>query len=287
MKKIFGIVFLVFFSVMYISSVNASTEKVLQSGKTYKLDMNGGKAEKVKISFDDGWRKGKNHQKANWKLYVNNKKVSSYSFEGGSDSCIQAYYLDVDVSDKYHEILVISRIVNGISVDVRIIRYYKNNKVKTIKQTQEGFSGEPRSVFYRSCGGNNHISFLADTPFHNNCFGLNYCILDMVVDRNLMSFSNNSTYDLGASPYGGSYEYKLNRSMTLYRDENGLEKKAVVRNGTVFHTLKIRPVSRTASTHWGIWSIYVKIETQSGETGWIYFPASDSNKFLVSVPLWG
>ena len=108
-----------------------------------------------------------------------------------------------------------------------------------------------------------------------------------------MAFLNRNIYDL--EKQRGS-EYRLNRSMYLYGDEFGNSKIKTLNKGTVFTTIQVRPVSKVVSGQNGEhWDLFFKITTSTGETGWIYFPNSaqisygynNSNRYLVTIPLWG
>ena len=288
MKKVIRIVLLFVLIVAYSTIVKASDVRQLKTGKTYNLDLNGGKKEKVKVSFSENRKK----DRGTWNLYVNKKKVYSYTIKG-NEPFVDFYYLDVDKSDKYHEFLFISKTVNSWLEDSRVIRFYNNKKVKALPLVQGAFAGKIRRIYFASSDGDGRISFYMDSPFINMNSGFYHCLVSAEVGSNNMAFLNRNIYDL--EKQRGS-EYRLNRSMYLYGDEFGNSKIKTLNKGTVFTTIQVRPVSKVVSGQNGEhWDLFFKITTSTGETGWIYFPNSaqisygynNSNRYLVTIPLWG
>ena len=258
--------------------VSAASLKKLQTGKTYSLDLNGGAKEKIKVTYQkSGWKREK------WKLYVNNKVVATYSFKDPYEASVDVYYLDVNKSDKYHELLIISTGVNSLLDDMRIIRYSNSKSVKKIRGKQKDFKGRVGRLSPVSCDGKNKITFYLDTPFFNGTFGCYLARVTGTVSGTTFSFSNASSYPLKTKDPDHPNNYELYRSMKLYKNAN---KKTVLKTlsaGTRFTPTSFKPVNPRSQS--GRWSAYVKVKTTDGKVGWLYFP-NEGYKYLSQMPAW-
>ena len=277
------------------TSAHADGTRKLTAGKNYRLDLNGGKKETIKVTLSETKNNHYGEWYGKWKIYINKKMVESYTISD-IDHSIEIIYLDINQSDKFHEIMIKSIGNNLWLDDLRIIRYYKQGKVEVIKLKKNTYPFSPSRLDFIANDGNNHLTFLLDTPFYNAYFGLYNCMVDAEVKNEEICYLSSDTYELKV-PNLVLPLYKLNRSMNLYNDPSETNRIGSLVRGTQFTALSIKPVDPLPGsfpgTHWGM---FVKIAAQTGENGWLFFPNSATvshtgssyyNRFLDYVPGWG
>lgn len=280
MKRSILFLLTVAFIISGLSSVYAANIKKLKVGTTYKLDLNGGNRESVKIELFKG-----NYEGATWYLYVDGMKAARFKC---NEICwgIQPYYVDVNKKDKYKEIIVMTEGNNYGFIDARIVRYCSNKIVKVIP-----LKDYVRNMRLASCDGNNNLYFWMDTPFINYKFGSYYCKVRGYVSSKKIVLKKQKKYTLEVPNMGLSYNrksYELKRSMKLYKTASRKSVKQTLKPGTKFSALEIKPSKSKFWDYNSIGDVYVKVKTTSGKKGWLLFPGSSSGKsYLVLTPGWG
>ena len=270
--------------------VYAKDGKLLNANTTYNLQLNSNKKLKVMYKFHDGSSNGKSY----WNLYIDGKSVYKFSYKGDDENSVNVFYIDVDKKDKYHELLIICSGLNLSYINANIVRYNSSNKIKRIPFKTNSFKG---SFYSTSCRaypfveyeGDKVITMMADTPFLNAHFGNYRCKVKAIVKKTQVNIKNESKYKLldisGALNRTNGY-YELKKGMALYKTSSKKKVKKKLSAGTRFSASQIKPDTKAGN----YWSLYVKVKTTSGDTGWLYFPGTEQageTEYLTYKPGWG
>ena len=272
------------FTFLFSMNVFALKPKKLILNKTYSWDLNGGSKESVQVNLV---RTGTYRVEA--RLYVNDQPAYSYGFSDYGDAFLDAYYVDVDKKDKYHEIVLFPGEVNDSRFSITLLRYYNKAKVKKwILKNWNGTNAGGR-IYLKSYNRKKGFVFLVDTPFFSNGFGCYLAYVPAKLTGTRWGLKKQKTYKIKMpSEYLRADKgwYKLKKKMTLYTSASTKKKKADLAVGTKFKASKIKPVGKKKTT-W--YSLYVKIKTSKGKSGWLYFPKESGwqNNYLKTTPLWG
>ena len=277
------------------ASVQAAKKgKLLKKNKTYKVDINGGKKEKIRYTT----RKINEYYGEEFQLYINKKLV--YSYELPSYGKVNNVYLaDIKKSDRYKEIVV------NFSGDFSdwyffVLRYGKNKKVTAFvdQDTSGALTSGRMSVpgNKKVFSGKGKFYAIVETPFYSNTFGCYYIKAPVKLTGGKIKFVKSSSYtltnvtDYTPGLFGEKY-YITAKSMKLYKkaslDASYTERAAGLR----FTPKKIKIAGTQKKTDdgydWERYHLFVQVKTKDGKTGWLYFPAESTEKYLTIVPQWG
>ncbi|MBQ9063020.1 MAG: hypothetical protein IJ121_09415 [Eubacterium sp.] len=136
--------------------------KTLKPAKTYKLNLNGGRKEKVRYKLIN-----KSNYRQQFRLYVNGKCVykKTFSPEKHYSSVGSVRFLDIQRSDQYKELLL-DLWGDESNQGVMVLRYYNANKIKAFYSYKNGLLDRIDSKEIKNAG-NNKFYLTADTPFSN------------------------------------------------------------------------------------------------------------------------
>ena len=304
MKK--NIVFTVLFSAMMLllllpGHADAASLKMkkLTAGKTYKIDLNGGKKETVKYTVKDI-----SESAQRFTLYVNKKAVFQKDLDDWS-VVNSVKTVDFITNDRYTEILV--DVGGGYSNWwVFVLRYVSPKKVIACTEFTN-VKGEmcPLDISRIGSGtykntGKNKLYLQNDTPFHNGNFGCYYILAPIKLTGGKMKAILESKYKLsGVSNYSESYfggkYYKLKKEMVLYKSASFKQELKTLKEGDTFVPTYIKPLKPESKeiyddTVYG-YPLFVKVKDAEGTVGWLYFPPWTSegytSEFLTATPAWG
>lgn len=264
-----------------------------KAGKTYKVDLNGGKKESVKYVLEEI-----EDEQQQFKLYVNKKKVYSLTIPN-QGRVAKVYLADLKTSDKYREI-VVNYDGSFSSWGFFVLRYGKNKKItEYISQDEAGFLTSDRvrvdggSKVFK---GNGTFYTEADTPFTNDSFGNYYARVPAKLSGGKIRFTKASSYKLlKVKEYvdGVFMEnyYITSKPMKLYKKDSLSASARTKKNGLRFTPLKIVLAGSVQVSEDGYsytkHNLFVQVKTKSGETGWLYFPGNTKEDYLMRIPLWG
>lgn len=276
------------------ASVQAAKKgKLLKKGKTYKVDINGGKKEKVRYTTRTVGEYGEEFQ-----LYVNKKLAFSYVLPSNGNVS-NVYLADIKKSDKYKEIIVN---FNGDFSDwyFFVLRYGKNKEVTAFvdQDTSGALTSGRMSVpgNKKVFSGKGKFYAIVETPFYSNTFGCYYIKAPVKLSGGKIKFVKSGSYtltnvtDYTPGLFGEKY-YITAKSMKLYSkaslDASYKERAAGLR----FTPKKIKIAGTQKNSEgnydWERYHLFVQVKTKDGKTGWLYFPADSTEKYLTIVPQWG
>lgn len=261
--------------------------KTLKEGVVYSINLNGGKTkEKVK------WTATGSYNNYTFKLFVNGKAVYKKKYSYALSCSVSSFNLDT--SDKYKELIVRVAEASHLYVDCFILRYKNSKTVKRYSYSGEKITREP--VPYSRISKNKFYMTI-DTPFENDNFGNYYVRMPFMISGNKIKRAKAGSYKYGPLLYGISTQYRLKRSMILYKTASRKNFKASLYSGTEFKPLYVKPgnkhVTYSQSGNYGYtlvrYDLYVKVKTDTGLTGWLYFPAQANDymgDYLANRPGW-
>ena len=267
--------------------------ETLKPAKTYKIDLNGGKKEKVRYKLKD-----KTDGRQTFKLYVNGKCVYKKTF-----SPLRQYarvasvkYLDIKRSDQYKE-LMLDLDGDQSNNGVMVLRYYSKNKIKVYESGKnEGLLDRTDSAGIQNTGKNKFF-LNQDTPFPNETFGCYYARMPFKLKGSMIAKKNASKYrlmrvsDYTPGVFGTPY-YVLARKMGLYETDS---MNVVTRHcyaGTKFTPVWVKVIDEETVSYgsdpYTRYNLLVNVTLSTGESGWLYFPAfKQGDDYLTAVPAWG
>ena len=273
--------------------------KKLKAGKTYKIDLNGGKKEKVKYTV-----KEVNESTQRFKLYVNGKVVFKKDIDDWSlISSVKT--VDFIKKDKYTEIFVD---VAGSYSNwwFFVLRYVSPKKVIACTKFTN-VEGEmcPLNTSRTDSGtykntGKNKLYVQSETPFYNSNFGCYYILAPVKLKSGKIKAVTESKYKLtGVSNYtpayfGGKY-YKLKKKMVLYKSASFKTELKTLKAGDTFVPTDLKPLAPESKEMYGSmirrYPLFVKVKASDGIKGWLYFPAwsedGSGTDYLTAQPSWG
>ncbi|MBQ6361668.1 MAG: hypothetical protein IJJ25_11080 [Lachnospiraceae bacterium] len=273
--------------------------KKLKAGKTYKINLNGGKKEKVKYTV-----KEISDSTQRFTLYVNKKAVYTKVLDEWS-VVNSVKTVDFISKDKYKEILV--DIGGGYSNWwVFVLRYVSPKKVIACteftnvkgKMCPLDISRIDSGVYKNT--GKNKLYLQNDTPFRNENFGCYHILAPIKLKSGKMKAVAESKYkltgvkDYTESLFGGKY-YKLKKEMVLYKSASFKKELKTLEAGDTFVPTYIKPLKPESKevyddTVYG-YPLFVKVKDAEGTTGWLYFPPWSSegysSEYLTATPAWG
>ena len=277
-------------------AANKKAVKKLGKSRTYTIDLNGGKAEKVKYTIREVKVDSFGNTCHQFSLYINGKLA--YKRKMPSLGIVTSVYLaDIKTSDRYKEI-VVNYAGSFSDWYFFILRYTADGKVKAYTK-QTGIIGGGRTSLdgtRKVFDGKGVFYAEAETPFYSQTFGCYYALMPACLSNNKITYKKASYYVMsGVAGYvnvvfGGDY-YVLARPMTLYTTSSRKKESAILPAGTEFTPKYVSVAGQQTVTENDWTSTYtnlaVKIKTKDGNTGWLYFPGMSEEQYLTNRPEWG
>ena len=268
--------------------------KTLKPAKTYKLNLNGGRKEKVRYKLVS-----KSNYRQQFRLYVNGKCVYKKMFSPAKRYSLvgSVKYLDIQRSDKYRELLL-DLWGDESNQGAMVLRYYNANKIKAFYSYKTGLMDRIDSKEIKNAG-NNKFYLTADTPFSNESFGCYYARMPFKLSDSTIKNKTAGKYKLmRVSEYApsllGSQYYELARYMEMYTTDSMETISRDCYAGTKFTPTYVKVLDQQTVYYGGYpavrYNLLVKVKLSTGESGWLYFPAvldSNESQYLKYKPAWG